>query len=154
MVPVAVIAVLAAALFSLPAGQLPPEKRAGSGITRLYAADGTEIATLHAFERFIPVGGDDIPSVLKEAVIAIEDERFSSHRGLDMRSVLRALWVNLSRGRVLQGGSTITQQYAKQAYMGDRERTLATKVREVVLASRVEREISKAEILHRYLSSA
>ena len=153
IVPVTVLALLAAALYSLPSGPLPPEERAGSRITRIYAADGTEIATMHGFERFIPVEPDDIPSALKGAVIAIEDERFESHRGVDGRSVLRALWKNLTNGRVLQGGSTITQQYVKQVYMGDRERTLITKMREAVLAAQVEQELSKDEILHRYLST-
>jgi len=153
IVPIGVISTLVAALYSLPAGPLPPEERPGSRITRIYAGDGTEIATLHGFERFIPVRRDEIPAALKDAVIAIEDERFASHRGIDGRSVLRALWTNLVHGRVLQGGSTITQQYVKQAYMGDRDRTLRTKVREAVLAVRVERKLSKDEILHRYLST-
>ena len=153
IVPVAVLALLAAALYSFPSGPLPPEERAGSRVTRIYAADGTEIATMHGFERFIPVKPDDIPSALKGAVIAIEDERFVSHRGVDGRSVLRALWKNLTNGRVLQGGSTITQQYVKQVYMGGQDRTLITKVREAVLAAHVEQELSKDEILHRYLST-
>ena len=152
--PVAVVAVLAAALVSLPGGTLPAEKRGpGSPITRIYAADGKQIAALHAFERSIPVSPDDIPPVLKDAVVAIEDRRFHSHHGVDFRSVLRAIWANLNEGRIVQGGSTITQQYVKQAYMGDRDRTLAEKLREAVLASRVERNLSKDEILHRYLST-
>ncbi len=153
IVPIAVIAVLAAALYSLPSGPLPPEARAGSRITRIYAGDGTEIARLHGFERFIPVREDDIPAALKDAVTAIEDERFASHRGVDARSVLRAVWTNLAHRRVLQGGSTITQQYVKQVYMGDHDRTLKTKIEEAVLAVRVERKLPKDEILHRYLST-
>lgn len=152
--PVAVIAVLAAALVSVPAGTLPAEKRGpGSPITRMYAADGRQIAALHAFERFIPVAPGDIPTVMKDAVVAIEDHRFYSHQGVDFRSVLRAIWVNLNHGRIVQGGSTITQQYVKQAYMTDRDRSLTEKLREAVLASRVEEELSKDEILHRYLST-
>ncbi len=152
--PVAVVAVLAAALASVPAGTLPAGKRGpGSPITRMYAADGRQIAALHAFERFIPVASGDLPTVVKDAVVAIEDRRFYSHQGVDFRSVLRALWVNLSEGRIVQGGSTITQQYVKQAYMTDRDRSLTDKLREAVLASRVEQELSKDEILHRYLST-
>ena len=154
IVPIAVTSLLAAALYSLPSGPLPREERAGSRITRIYAADGTEIARLHGFDRFIPVHEDDIPAALKDAVIAIEDERFASHRGVDARSVLRALWTNLAHGRVLQGGSTITQQYVKQAYMGDHDRTFMTKIKEAMLAVRVERKLSKDEILYRYLSTA
>jgi penicillin-binding protein 1A len=154
MVPIAVVAILAAALFSVPSAKLPSENLdARPQITRLYAADGSEIAALRGFETFIPVAMDDIPGTLKDAVVAIEDHRFYSHRGVDARGVLRALWTNLMEGRVLEGGSTITQQYVKQAYMGDRDRSLATKAREIVLATRVEEKFSKDEILHRYLST-
>ena len=154
MAPVAVIAVLAAILFSVPSTALPSENLASRPrITRLYAADGSQIASLRGFETFIPVTMEDLPQSLKDAVVAIEDERFHSHRGVDVRGVLRALRTNLMERKALQGGSTITQQYVKQVYMGDRDRSLATKVREVVLATRVEKRLSKDEILHRYVST-
>ena len=153
IVPIAVVAILAAALLSVGPGALPEKKRRGFPITRIYAANGTQIAALNAFETFIPVPPDDIPPVLEDAVLAIEDRRFYAHRGVDFRSVLRAMWTNLKHHRVVQGGSTITQQYVKQAYMGDRNRTLKNKLREAVLARRVERRLSKDEILHRYLST-
>ena len=154
MVPVVVIAILAATLFSVPGSTLPSENLdARPRITRLYAADGSEIAALRGFETFIPVAMEDLPQSLEDAVVAIEDRRFHSHRGVDVRGVLRALWTNLMEGDALQGGSTITQQYVKQAYMGDRDRSFATKAREVVLATRVEERLSKDEILHRYLST-
>ncbi len=152
--PVAVIAVLAAALFSLPSGALPSERRRpGSPITRVYASNGTQIAALHAFETFVPVSPEEVPPVLKDAVLAIEDRRFHLHRGVDFRSVLRAMWANVTHGGIVQGGSTITQQYVKQAYMAGRERTFMDKVREAVMASRVERQLTKDQILHRYLST-
>ena len=154
IVPVAVIAILAAVLFSVPSAALPSERLdARPGITRLYATDGSEIAALQGFETFIPVAMADVPQSLKDAVVAVEDQRFYSHRGVDTRGVLRALWTNLMEWRAVQGASTITQQYVKQAYMGDRDRSFATKVREVVLATRVEERLSKDEILHRYLST-
>jgi len=154
IVPVTVVAILAAALFSVPNAALPEETLdARPRITRLYAADGSAIAALRGFETFIPVEMEDLPRSLKDAVVAVEDERFYSHRGVDTRGVLRALWTNAMQGRVVQGASTITQQYVKQAYMGDRDRSLATKAREVVLATRVEEQLSKDEILHRYLST-
>ena len=154
IVPAVVVAVLAAVLFSLPSPDLPPVSLdPRSQITRIYAADGTEIATLGGFERFIPVDQEDLPAVLKDAVVAVEDHRFYSHRGVDVRGILRAFWTNLMEGRVLQGGSTITQQYVKQAYMEDPERSLRTKIEEAVLATRLEDRLAKDEILHRYLST-
>jgi penicillin-binding protein 1A len=154
IVPVAVIAILAAVLFSVPNAELPAETLdARPRMTRLYAADGSELAALRGFETFIPVTMEDLPQSLKDAVVAVEDQRFYSHRGVDTRGVLRALWTNAMEGRPVQGASTITQQYVKQAYMGNRDRSLATKVREVVLATRVEERLSKDQILHRYLST-
>jgi penicillin-binding protein 1A len=154
MVPVATIAILAATLYSVPSSALPSETLdARPRITRLYASDGSQIAALRGFETFIPVTPGDLPQSLKDAVVAIEDERFHSHRGVDVRGVLRALWTNLMEGEAVEGGSTITQQYVKQVYMGDRDRSLGTKVREAVLATRVEKRLSKDEILHRYLST-
>ena len=150
--PVLVVAVLAAALFTLPPARLPPERRS-PGVSRIYAADGTLIAALGAFERFVPVAQDDVPSVLKEAVVAIEDRRFYSHNGVDFRAVIRAFWTNLNHSAIVQGGSTITQQYVKQAYMTGSERTLRNKVHEAIRAAQAERSLSKDEILHRYLST-
>lgn len=153
LVPVMVTAILAAGLFSWPMHELPEESRAHPSITRIYAGDGSEIAAIHAFETYIPVTYDQIPETLKDAVIAVEDQRFFAHRGVDVRAVLRAVWRNLRYDRAVEGGSTITQQYVKQAFMGDQDRTVMTKIREAVLAARVERSLSKDEILHRYLSA-
>ena len=154
IVPVTVMSVLAVALFAGQAVPLSPDLRyAGSQITRIYAADGTQIAALRAFETYIPVEAGDLPDTLKEAVVAIEDQRFYEHGGVDARAVARAAWANLNHGRVVQGGSTLTQQYVKQAYFRGRERTLITKLDEAVHAYRLERALSKDEILHRYLST-
>ncbi|MGH9264303.1 MAG: transglycosylase domain-containing protein, partial [Acidimicrobiales bacterium] len=154
MVPVAVVAVLAAALYAVPSPALPPVSLdPRSQVTKINAADGTEIATLGGFERFIPVRGEDLPDVLKDAVVAVEDHRFYSHRGVDVRGILRAFWTNLTEGRVLEGGSTITQQYVKHAYMEEPERSLRNKIEEAVLATRLEDRLPKDEILHRYLST-
>jgi penicillin-binding protein 1A len=155
LVPVLVVTTLWVALFNPPFQDPLPEPQPGvdSRITRVYTADGREIATFHAFETFIPVEPGDLPTVLKQAVIAIEDQRFYEHRGVDVRAILRALWADLNHGAYVQGASTITQQYVKQVYMPDAERNLKSKVREAVLAGRLERELSKDEILHRYLST-
>ncbi|MFP5319836.1 MAG: transglycosylase domain-containing protein [Acidimicrobiia bacterium] len=152
--PVVVVALLAAVLFNVAPAKVPAQARTDRPrITRIYAADGSQIAALRAYESFIPVAAEDLPHFLKEAVVAVEDRRFHSHRGVDVRSVVRALWTNMRRNGTVQGASTITQQYVKHAFMPDHERTLMTKVHEALEAIRLEQRLSKEEILHRYLST-
>jgi penicillin-binding protein 1A len=137
----------------LPTPSLPPpQPGTESRVTHVYDARGNQIAIFRKFETKIPVQPGDIPEVLKQAVIAQEDQRFYSHGGVDLRAGLRALWANLTGGRTVQGGSTITQQYVKGAYTGG-ERTFARKIREAVLASRLDRRLTKDEILYRYLEN-
>lgn len=93
----------------------------------------------------------DLPPLLPRAIMAIEDERFYSHRGVDPLAVLRATWVNLRRGGIVQGGSTLTQQLMKNFFLGD-ERTLERKVKEALMAIIAERKYSKEEILENYLN--
>jgi penicillin-binding protein 1A len=118
----------------------------------LYADDGTPIHTFHAQENRQDVSLQQIPLQLRDAVIAIEDERFYRHHGVDLRSVMRAAGANANAGGVSQGGSTITQQYVKQTYLSS-QRTLARKIKEAVLAVKVERKYTKKEILERYLNT-
>ncbi len=136
----------------LPAPPLPtPKPGVESRITHIYDATGKEIGILRKFDTSIPVEASDIPEVLKQAVVSVEDKRFYSHGGIDPIGALRALWADLRGKRVVQGGSTITQQYVKNVYTSG-ERTLARKIREAVLASQLDRKVSKDEILYRYLS--
>lgn len=131
-----------------------PDPRPGpeaSRITRIFDTQGNEIGVLRRFDTSIPVEEDDIPEVLKQAVVAVEDQRFYSHSGLDVRAATRAFWADI-QGKPLQGGSTITQQYVKSVYTGG-ERTFQRKLREAVIASRIDRQLSKDEILYRYLST-
>src|SRR5205085_2972013 len=114
--------------------------------------NGNEIAVFREFDQNIPVKPSDIPKVLKDAVIASEDRNFYHHSGVDLRGSLRALVADLRGGKVVQGGSTITQQYVKNVYTGN-QRTLARKVREAILANQVDRKLSKDEILFRYLNT-
>ena len=100
----------------------------------------------------IPVNPGDIPQILKEAVISSEDRNFYKHGGVDLRGSARALWVDLRNQQAVQGGSTITQQYVKNAYT-DKKRTIVRKVREAILASQLERQYDKDDILFKYLSS-
>jgi 1A family penicillin-binding protein len=102
-------------------------------------------------EEMRPVRLDDVPLALRHAVLAAEDHRFLEHHGLDLRGLARALWTNLRAARVVQGGSTITQQLVKNRLLS-RERTLDRKLREAWLAALVEWRYSKDEILEAYLN--
>ena len=93
-----------------------------------------------------------IPDVMKQATVAVEDERFYEHHGVDYQGVARAVVENLRAGGVVQGGSTITEQYVKNAYVGD-ERTYTRKIREAVLAWQLEDKWSKDKILTEYLNT-
>jgi len=137
----------------LPAPPLPtPKPGIESRITRIYDAAGKEIGLLRKFDTSIPVKSSDIPEILKQAVVSVEDKRFYSHGGIDPMGALRALWADLRGRQVVQGGSTITQQYVKNVFTSG-ERTLARKIREAVLASQLDRKVTKDEILYRYLST-
>ena len=154
LVPVLVAGILGASLLSASSGPLPPLRPGiDAQITRAYDISGAEIATLHRFDTSLPVAREDIPPVLRQAVVAAEDQRFYEHKGVDSRGILRALWADVRGGGYRQGASTITQQYVRLAYTGDR-RTLSRKVEEAVLAGRVEAALEKDEILYLYLSRA
>ena len=99
-----------------------------------------------------PVDAATLPPHVREAFLAIEDRRFYSHWGIDPRGIGRAFWSNLRGGGVKQGGSTITQQLAKNAFL-DADRTMGRKLREVMIAFWLEAWLTKDEILSRYLSN-
>ncbi|MCW6537527.1 transglycosylase domain-containing protein [Sphingomonas lycopersici] len=117
----------------------------------LTAADGTPIARRGAIIG-APVDAAKLPPHVREAFIAIEDRRFYSHWGVDPRGILRAAWANMGSRGVRQGGSTITQQLAKNAFL-DADRTMGRKLREVMIAFWLEAWLTKDEILSRYLSN-
>ena len=116
------------------------------------AADGSVLAELHAEEDRDPVPLEDVPAVLQDAVVAVEDQRFWDHPGVDARALVRAVVQNIRQGRVAQGGSTITQQLAKNTLVGF-DATLERKLEEASLALQIEAELSKEEILERYLNT-
>src|ERR1700682_3868035 len=95
----------------------------------------------------------DIPDHVQKAFVAAEDKRFYQHRGIDERALIRAFLGNLAQSGRPQGGSTITQQVVKNLLVGE-DVTYERKMREMILASRVERTLTKAEILELYLNSA
>ncbi len=118
----------------------------------IYSADGALITSLHAGENRVPVRSTKIPEVVRNAVVAIEDQRFYDHTGVDLRALLRAAYRDVTTGEVVEGGSTITQQLVKKLYVGD-EKTVARKVREAYLAWQLEERMSKERILTRYLNT-
>lgn len=117
----------------------------------LTADDGTPIARRGAIIG-APVDAAKLPPHVREAFFAIEDRRFYSHWGIDPRGILRAAWHNLGSGGVREGGSTITQQLAKNAFL-DSDRTAGRKIREAMIALWLEAWLTKDEILSRYLSN-
>jgi penicillin-binding protein 1A len=119
--------------------------------TFVYDRDGNLLTTLHGAVNRIPIPLSDIPQSMRRAAIAAEDENFYQEQGVSIPAIIRAAWVNIIHHEVLQGGSTITQQYVKDVYTGD-ERTLARKVREAIIAQKLSRKYSKNAILAKYLN--
>ncbi|MFQ5554327.1 MAG: PBP1A family penicillin-binding protein [Acidimicrobiia bacterium] len=124
----------------------------GSLTTVVYAADGSILAQWHAGEDRVVVTLEEIPVHVRDAVIAIEDERFWRHPGVDIQAVARAMLANFESGGVVQGGSTITQQYLKNVLLTP-EVTVERKLEEAVLALRLEEGLDKPQILERYLNT-
>ena len=112
---------------------------------------GRFVASVRSPEAREDVPAEEIPTVMRQAIIAAEDERFLSHGGVDPLAVIRATIKDLT-GSPTQGGSTITQQYVKNTFVG-KERTALRKIREAALAVRLERQLRKDEILTRYLNA-
>ncbi|MGF1592317.1 MAG: transglycosylase domain-containing protein [Kiloniellaceae bacterium] len=116
----------------------------------LLAADGTRLASFG--DRFgATYSLQELPAHLPRAVIAVEDRRYYDHGGVDYRGLARAVYVNLREGRISQGGSTLTQQLAKNLFLTP-ERTLRRKIQEVMLAFWLERRFTKDQILTIYLN--
>jgi penicillin-binding protein 1A len=123
-----------------------------SETTMLLDRDGNEVAKLHAGIDRVLIPFAEMPMPLRRAVVAVEDADFFGHDGLDMLAIGRATWANVTSGSMSQGGSTITQQYVKNVLTGS-ERSIPRKVHEAILAVKLERTSSKAEILEGYLNT-
>ena len=120
----------------------------------VYANDGeTVLTTLTGNEQSILLEADEISPVIKQAVVAVEDERFYDHRGIDFLGIARALQQDIVAGSAVQGGSTITQQFVKNALEAQGSRTVLQKLRESALAYQIERKWSKEKILTNYLNN-
>lgn len=156
-VPLFLFAAGAAGLGLLLYGDLPgtvPEEheRVVSMPTTVVDATGQPIGSFREFDLTVPIEPADIPQVLKDAVVAAEDQHFWEHRGVDVEAIVRAIVEDAREGEVVQGASTITQQLVKNRYLSA-ERTLDRKLDEVIIAARLEREMSKEEILFEYLDT-
>jgi penicillin-binding protein 1A len=117
---------------------------------RVRAADGTVIQTLGpSFGRWIPVS--ELPKEMKDAMVAVEDRRYYMHPGVDPIGITRSVWVRLREGRWKQGGSTISQQLARNIYLNN-NREFGRKAREIILALALETKFSKDQILELYLN--
>ena len=142
----------AGALVALYATTELPDIPPLSETTMLLDRDGNEVAKLHAGVDRVLIPFAEMPMPLRRAVIAVEDADFYRHDGLDTQAIARATWANVTSGSMSQGGSTITQQYVKNVLTGS-ERSIPRKVHEAILAVKLERTSSKAEILDGYLNT-
>ena len=134
-----------------------------SSITSMRRGDGSDLPVFRLDPAVIgsvfPVHGEDrlviapadVPPLLRQGIKLIEDRRFDEHHGVDAYGVLRAIWANLRARRVVQGGSTLTQQLVKNYFLSD-EQTVSRKVTEAVMALQLEAHYSKEEILVAYLN--
>jgi penicillin-binding protein 1A len=138
------------------AGEIPkldPSKQRREENTKIYDSTGKKVlAILRGNENRVLVDYGDIAPVMKQAIVAIEDRRFFEHRGVDLRAIGRALWADISNQGVVQGGSTITQQFIKNTYVRN-QHSIARKLREAALAWQLEQQWSKKRILTAYLNT-
>jgi penicillin-binding protein 1A len=132
------------------------ERNVGAN-TEILAADGTRLGFLQADEISQPVPGSELPQLLKDATVAIEDERFFTHEGVDYEGIVRAAVKNFVSRETVEGGSTITMQLVRNLYTGERARGglagYQRKIREAKLAEELENEHSKSWILNKYLNT-
>ncbi|HEV2766846.1 MAG TPA: transglycosylase domain-containing protein, partial [Acidimicrobiales bacterium] len=118
----------------------------------MLAADGSRLAVLHREENRKSVPLAEVPQVMLDTILAVEDRAFYDHAGMNVRATLRALLANVESGDVQQGGSTITQQLVKNALLTPKQ-DVERKVQEAVLAVRLEDQMTKDQILERYLNT-
>ena len=110
------------------------------------------LAVLRGSQNRVIVSSDQIAPIMKQAIVAVEDRRFWEHDGVDFRAIMRAFWADVQHKQVVEGGSTITQQYIKNAYV-DNTRSIARKLKEAILARQLDQRWSKDRILTEYLNT-
>ena len=118
----------------------------------VYDRNGGVLAVLHREENRSPITLDQVPPHVIQAILDVEDDGFYDHNGVNVRSIFRAALANAEAGGVTQGGSTITQQLVKQSLLTP-ERDIGRKAKEAVLALRLEQQMTKDQILERYLNT-
>ena len=142
---------LAAVATKVP--QLDPNKQHTQANTYVYASDGHTILTiLRGSQARIVVPSTGISPWMKHAIVAVEDKRFYEHRGVDVRGMARALWADVTHHGAVQGGSTITQQFVKNAYLTSKK-SIGRKLFEAALAWQLEQKWTKDQILTAYLNT-
>ena len=131
----------------------PGKEQRAERVGYIYASDGkTVLAVLRGSESRVVVRSDEIAPVVKQAIVAVEDRRFWEHRGVDVRGMARAFWADIRHKEIVQGGSTITQQFIKNQYTKN-DRTISRKLKEAALAWQLEQRWSKDRILTAYLNT-
>jgi penicillin-binding protein 1A len=123
------------------------------GSSQVFAADGTRLGFIQSDDLRSPVGWNEIPTDLKNATVAIEDQRFYKNNGVDLTGIFRAAVKDITHGKALQGGSTITMQLVRNVYLGGDQHTLKQKIVEAKLAIDYNEHHSKRSILTSYLNS-
>ena len=132
---------------------LDPAAQRSDVDTVVYGANGRSVlAVLRGDESRVLVGTEDIAPIMRQAIVSVEDQRFYEHNGVDVRGIARALWQDVRQQGIVEGGSTITQQFVKNAYIRN-EKTVARKVREAALAWQLEQDWTKDRILTAYLNT-
>ena len=134
-----------------PIGRLEVTINAPAARSIVYDRNGNVMSSLATEDRS-PVKLAEIPQVVLDAVISIEDRKFYEHHGVDWAGTVRALFKNVDAGGIAQGGSTITQQLVKNTFSIGRKRDLTTKAREAILAVELEKQMTKSQILEDYLN--
>jgi penicillin-binding protein 1A len=135
---------------SLPSFEKLKNTQVGEQMVVVRARDGTELVSLGpSYGKWLDY--EDIPQVMRQAMVSVEDRRFRSHMGIDPIGVARAIYVGITGGRLKQGASTISQQLARTIFLNN-SRTMTRKVREAILAMALEWKFSKDEILELYLN--
>ncbi len=125
----------------------------GGGSSQVFAADGTRLGFIQSDELRSPVTWAEIPENLKNATVAIEDQRFYKNDGVDLTGIFRSAVKDITHGAPLQGGSTITMQLVRNLYLGGDQHTLRQKIIEAKLAIEYNEHHSKRSILTSYLNS-
>jgi penicillin-binding protein 1A len=143
--------VIAVAASAPDLDELKPTNKGESSV--IFAADGSRLGYVQSDEIRTPATWAHMPEYLRDAAIAIEDERFYKHKGVDYGAIVRAGVRNIESGKTVQGGSTITQQLVRALYIKDPKRDFPRKIREAKMASELEKEHTKQWILKSYLNS-